>query len=120
MRRGSRNLKFIQNYIDGQFVRGKRDFPDVNPADGSVIAQVTEADQSQVDDAVGAARKSLCADWGRFGIRERAALLHKVADAIEARFDQFVAAEVADTGKPVSSRLPTRYSARGGEFPRLR
>lgn len=107
MRRGSPKLKFIENYIDGQFVRGKRDFPDVNPADGSVIAQVTEADQSQVDDAVRAARKALGAEWGRFGVRERAALLHKVADAIEARFDQFVAAEVADTGKPVclASRL---------------
>ena len=107
MRRGSRKLKLIQNYIDGQFVRGKRDFPDVNPADGSAVAQVTEADQSQVDDAVRAARKALCAEWGRFGVRERAALLHKVADAIESRFDQFVAAEVADTGKPVAlaSRL---------------
>ena len=69
--------------------------------------QVTEADQSQVDDAVRAARNALRAEWGRFGVRERAALLHKVADAIEARFDQFVAAEVADTGKPVTlaSRL---------------
>ena len=107
MRRGSSKLKLIQNFIDGQFVRGKRDFPDVNPADGSAVAQVTEADQSQVDDAVRAARKALCAEWGRFGVRERAALLHKVADAIESRFDQFVAAEVADTGKPVAlaSRL---------------
>ena len=41
-------------------------------------------------------------EWGRFGVRERAARLHKVADAIEARFDCFVAAEVADTGKPVA------------------
>ena len=45
MRRGSSPLKSILNYIDGQFVRGKREFADVNPADGSVIAQVTEADQ---------------------------------------------------------------------------
>ena len=35
-------------------------------------------------------------------VRERAARLHKVADAIEKRFDCFVQAEVADTGKPVS------------------
>ena len=40
MRRGSRQLKSILNYIDGQFLSGKRDFPDVNPADGTVIAQV--------------------------------------------------------------------------------
>jgi aminomuconate-semialdehyde/2-hydroxymuconate-6-semialdehyde dehydrogenase len=102
MRRGSRQLKSILNYIDGQFVRGKREFADVNPADGSVIAQVTEADHELVDDAVRAAHKASRGEWGRSRIRERATLLHQVADAIEARFDCFVAAEVADTGKPVA------------------
>ena len=113
MRRGSRQLKSILNYIDGQFLRGKRDFPDVNPADGTVIAQVAEADQGMVDHAVGAARKALRGEWGRMGIRERAARLHKVADAIEARFDNFVAAEVADTGKPIAlaSRLDVPRAA---------
>jgi aminomuconate-semialdehyde/2-hydroxymuconate-6-semialdehyde dehydrogenase len=113
MRRGSRQLKSILNYIDGQFVRGKREFADLNPADGSVIAQVTEADESLVDDAVGAARKALRGEWGRLGIRERAARLNRVADAIEARFDTFVAAEVADTGKPVAlaSRLDVPRAA---------
>jgi len=95
-------VKSILNYIDGQFVGGKRQFPDVNPADGSVIAQVAEADQAHVDNAVQAARRALRGDWGRFSVRERAALLYKIADAIEARFDCFVSAEVADTGKPVS------------------
>jgi aminomuconate-semialdehyde/2-hydroxymuconate-6-semialdehyde dehydrogenase len=74
----------------------------VNPADGTVIAQVTEADEAQVDEAVHAARRALRGEWGRLGVRERAARLHRVADAIEKRFDCFVQAEVADTGKPVS------------------
>jgi aminomuconate-semialdehyde/2-hydroxymuconate-6-semialdehyde dehydrogenase len=95
-------VKLVQNYINGQFVRGPREFADVNPADGSTIAEVTEADQGLVDDAVHAARKALGEEWGRFGVRERAARLHKVADAIEARFDCFLKAEVADTGKPVA------------------
>jgi aminomuconate-semialdehyde/2-hydroxymuconate-6-semialdehyde dehydrogenase len=107
MRRGSPQLKSILNYIDGKFVRGQREFADVNPADGSVIAQVSEADEGLVDYAVRAARKALRGEWGRLGIRERAVRLQKVAEAIEARFDCFVAAEVADTGKPVAlaSRL---------------
>jgi aminomuconate-semialdehyde/2-hydroxymuconate-6-semialdehyde dehydrogenase len=95
-------VKSILNYIDGQFVRGKQEFADVNPADGSLIAQVTEADRGLVDDAVQAARKALRGGWGRLAIRDRAACLYKVANAIEARFDCFVAAEVADTGKPVA------------------
>ena len=113
MRRGPRHLKSILNYIDGQFVRGKREFADVNPADGSVIAQVAEADQGLVNGAVQAARKAGRGEWGRFSVRERAARLHKVADAIEARFDCFVAAEVADTGKPIAlaSRLDVPRAA---------
>ena len=95
-------MKSIHNYIDGQFVRGKREFADVNPADGSVIAQVSEADEEVVDRAVRAARKSLRGEWGRMSVRDRAARLHKIADAIEARFDSFVTAEVADTGKPIT------------------
>ena len=100
--RGSRRVKVIQNYIDGKFVAGGREFADVNPADGSIIAQVTEADASLVDAAVQAAHKALRGEWGRIGVRERAARLYKIAEAIEARFDSFVAAEVADTGKPIS------------------
>jgi len=113
MRRGLRQVKLIQNYIDGKFVPGKRQFADVNPADGSVIAQVTEADRDMVDAAVQAARKAYRGEWGRWGIRERAAWLYKIADAIEARFDCFVAAEVADTGKPVAlaSRLDVPRAA---------
>jgi aminomuconate-semialdehyde/2-hydroxymuconate-6-semialdehyde dehydrogenase len=95
-------VKIIQNYIDGRFVSGKREFADVNPADGSVIAQVTEADTAQVDEAVLAARRAVGGEWGRIAVRERAARLHRVADAIEKRFECFVQAEVADTGKPVS------------------
>ena len=100
-------MKLIQNYIDGKFVGGKSRFADVNPATGVVIAEVAEADQGQVDQAVQSARCALRGQWGRSSVRERAAQLHRVADAIEKRFDCFVAAEVADTGKPIAlaSRL---------------
>lgn len=106
-------MKPILNYVDGQFVRGNREFPDINPADGSVIAQVSEADQTIVDAAVGAARKALRGEWSRVGTRERAAALCRIADLIEARFDCFVAGEVADTGKPVglASRLDVPRAA---------
>jgi aminomuconate-semialdehyde/2-hydroxymuconate-6-semialdehyde dehydrogenase len=95
-------VKLIENYIDGRFVPGEHQFDDVNPADGTVIAQVMEASQAQVDEAVHAARRALRGEWEGIGILERAARLHKVADVIEQRFDCFVQAEVADTGKPVA------------------
>ena len=109
----SLQVKSFLNYIDGQFVPGKQEFVDVNPADGSVIAQVAEADQALVDAAVQSARVALCRGWSGLGTTGRAVLLHKIADEIERRFDCFVAAEVADTGKPISlaSRLDVPRAA---------
>jgi aminomuconate-semialdehyde/2-hydroxymuconate-6-semialdehyde dehydrogenase len=94
--------KLFQNYVNGEFVRGPREFTDINPADGAAIAQVSEADESQVNQAVESARRALSGNWGKLAVPARAALLHKIADGIEARFSDFVQAEVADTGKPVS------------------
>jgi aminomuconate-semialdehyde/2-hydroxymuconate-6-semialdehyde dehydrogenase len=106
-------VKFLHSYVDGEFVTGKREFDDVNPADGSVIAKVTEADRDLVDRAVIAARTASLGEWSKFGIKERAATLYKVADAIDSRFDCFVKAEVEDTGKPVAlaSRLDVPRAA---------
>ena len=95
-------MKIFQNYINGRFVRGPREFPDVNPADGSVIAQISEADRGLVNQAVGAAHAALRGEWRKVSVPKRAELLQKIAAGIEARFNDFVAAEVADTGKPVS------------------
>jgi aminomuconate-semialdehyde/2-hydroxymuconate-6-semialdehyde dehydrogenase len=106
-------MKLFHSYIDGRFVPGKREFPDINPADGSLIGNTTEADSSMVDAAASAARHALRGEWGRLGVRQRAAMLYKIAEAIESRFDCFVQAEVADTGKPISlaSRLDVPRAA---------
>jgi len=92
----------IKNYVAGQFVTSNKQFDDINPVDGSLVGKVHEADKATVDDAVAAAREALQGPWGMLTVADRAALLEKVADGIDARFDDFVAAEIADTGKPLS------------------
>ena len=91
-----------KNYIDGRFVGSARQFTKTNPVDGTIVATVHEADRSMVDEAVRAARAALKGPWGRMPLQERVDLLRKIAAGIERRFDDFLAAEVADTGKPVS------------------
>lgn len=90
------------NYVGGQFVDSGHYFEKASPVNGAVVARVAQADEPLVARAVRAARDALTSDWGRMPVSERSALLHRVADGIERRFDDFVAAEVADTGKPVS------------------
>jgi aminomuconate-semialdehyde/2-hydroxymuconate-6-semialdehyde dehydrogenase len=101
----------LRNYVGGEFAESGRTFPNIAPLDGSVINQVSEADSALVDQAVSAARTALEGAWGRMPQNERSALLHKVADGIEARFDEFVAAEMADTGKSL-------WQARNIDIPR--
>ncbi|MGB3124346.1 MAG: 2-hydroxymuconic semialdehyde dehydrogenase [Pseudomonas sp.] len=90
----------FHNFIDNQWVEGVRTFDNRNPADNRVIGHIHEAGREQVDAAVKAARAALKGPWGTMTIAQRTALLHKVADGIEQRAEEFVAAEIADTGKP--------------------
>ncbi|WP_328991688.1 2-hydroxymuconic semialdehyde dehydrogenase [Kribbella sp. NBC_01245] len=91
----------LQNYVGGSFVGGKT-FPKLSPVTGETIAEVAEADEATVDAAVSAARQALNGPWGRMSEQERAVVLRRVADELERRFDDLVAAEVGDTGKSVS------------------
>ncbi|MEE4597171.1 2-hydroxymuconic semialdehyde dehydrogenase [Streptomyces sp. DSM 41524] len=77
-------------------------FDAVDPATGKVFAQVHEADDVLVGRAVNAARRALDRGWADTPVQERVALLRRAADGIERRFEDFVAAEVRDTGKPVT------------------
>ncbi|MBV7672910.1 2-hydroxymuconic semialdehyde dehydrogenase [Streptomyces halstedii] len=96
--------RWIRNFVDGRFVDPdeRSSFTKVDPATGAVHARVHEADEPLVDRAVAAARRALDDGWARTPVRERAALLRRAADRIEERFEEFVAAEIADTGKPVT------------------
>ena len=94
--------KIYKNYIAGEFISSERLFDNINPVDGSLIAKVAEADSAMVNRAVMAANAALKGDWRDMPLAERCNMLRKVADGIEARFDEFVAAEIADTGKPQS------------------
>lgn len=92
----------LSHFIDGRFVTPPRAaFENRYPATGELVNLVPEADAATVDDAVKAARKALKGPWGRMSEQERAAILRKVADGIMRRFDDFLKAEVLDTGKPV-------------------
>ncbi len=95
-------MKTYRLFIDGAFVDGSRRFEDINPATGKVVAEVVEAGKDDVDLAVAAAKRALKGPWGTMSIDARCSLLSRVADRIMERFDEFLAAEIEDTGKPKS------------------
>ena len=92
--------RHYRNYVDGHWVESGRRFQDLNPVDGSLVADVHEADAALVDAAVQAGRAAVHGAWGSTTTAERAAVLHLIADEIDRRRADFLAAEMADTGKP--------------------
>jgi phenylacetaldehyde dehydrogenase len=75
----------------------------VNPADESVIATVPAGTGDDVDLAVRAARKAFEeGPWTRMPPGERAKLLWRIADLLEARKEEFAQLETLDNGKPVT------------------
>lgn len=92
------------HFINGEYTEGTsgRSFDNISPVTGAKIGIVHEGLKPEVDAAVAAARAALTGPWGRLQQAERSALLHGVADEINRRFDDFLEAEILDTGKPKS------------------
>lgn len=90
------------NFINGEYIVAKsgKTFENRSPADGRLVSMVSEAGVGEVDAAVRAARAALTGPWGKMELAERTELLYAVANEINRRFDEFLDAEVADTGKP--------------------
>ena len=91
--------------IDGSLVAGEGPIERVlNPATGNCIAEVPEASRSQVDAAVAAA-EAAGAGWAQTVPKDRAALLLRLADRIEAGGAAFAQLESDNAGKPLAAAL---------------
>lgn len=95
----SNTKKILPLYINGEFVDTGNYFDNINPVNGEPNNQVVLAGEPEIDSAVRAARQALAGEWGKLSVNQRAALLHRVADGIVEREEEFIAAEIADTGK---------------------
>lgn len=98
-------VRRTQLLIDGKWcdsVSGKT-FETINPATEEVIANIAEGDAADVDLAVIAARKAFeTGPWRTMDARDRGTLMLKLADLIEANFDELAALETLDNGKPIN------------------
>ncbi|MDQ1459308.1 MAG: aldehyde dehydrogenase [Actinomycetota bacterium] len=91
-----------QIYLDGQFRDGRGDATKtINPADEQPLAEVSEAGEADVTDAVAAARRALDGPWGRMPGAERGKYLFRIARAIQERSRELAVLESLDNGKPI-------------------
>jgi phenylacetaldehyde dehydrogenase len=90
--------------IDGDWVGAAsgKTFAVYNPATGSVMTEVAEAEREDVDRAVAAARRAFDqGPWPKMTGSERGRLLWKLADLIERHLEEFAELESIDNGKPL-------------------
>ena len=90
------------NFIGGKWVApvNGRYFENITPVTGQPFCEVARSDKEDIElalDAAHAAKKA----WGRAAPAERANILNKIADRMEANLDLLAHAETWDNGKPL-------------------
>lgn len=88
------------HFIDGEFTAPTDDFTSNNPANGEVLANLSQATQSDVDSAVAAARKAQ-GKWAKLGGAGRARYLYAIARLVQKHSRLFAVLETLDNGKPI-------------------
>jgi acyl-CoA reductase-like NAD-dependent aldehyde dehydrogenase len=86
--------------INGKLVEGAGALDVINPATGRTLTAAPRADRAQLDQAVAAAKNAF-PTWSAQPLRQRAALLLKLAEALEAEQDDFARLLTQEQGKPL-------------------
>ncbi|SEI20677.1 aldehyde dehydrogenase (NAD+) [Rhizobium tibeticum] len=93
-------MRRFQHYIDGEFSDGEACYPSIDPASGTVWAEMPEAREGDVDRAVNAADRALYQGaWPKLTATQRGKLLYKLADLVAANAQVLAELETRDTGK---------------------
>ncbi len=90
-------------FIDGEFRPSKSGnrFASVNPATEETIAEVTEADQADVNVAIKAARKAHDNVWSKMPGAERGKYIYRIARLMQEQARELAVIESMDGGKPI-------------------
>ena len=97
------SLFHVHSYIDGEWVDAdsKKTFVVDNPADASMVAEVSDCGATETKRAIDAANAALPA-WRALTPKARAAILRKWYDLIVANVDDLAQILVAENGKPLA------------------
>ncbi|MES1212857.1 MAG: aldehyde dehydrogenase family protein, partial [Leifsonia sp.] len=98
----------IQHYIDGGFVNsiGGETFDVLDPVTNENYATAAAGQRADIDATVAAATRAFTTGpWPRMKPRERARVLNRIADAVEAQDARLAEWETFDTGLPITQAL---------------
>lgn len=92
-----------RHLIDGKWVESTETFERVSPSHGTVVSVSAKGNAAVTEQAIMAARRAFDAGgWSRISGKERATVLLRVADLIEANVERIAVQETLESGKPIS------------------
>ena len=100
----SSHIKLDKKYdlfIGGKNVKTKKYFKTVNPANEKVLAEVSYADEKDVNKAVSSARTAYNKYWKNLPAKERAKYIFRIARIMQEKAREFSIIESMDGGKPI-------------------
>src|SRR5471030_1599133 len=94
------------NFIGGQWVKpvGGEYFDNISPITGEAFTSIPRSREADIELALDAAHKAKTA-WGKTSPAERANILNKIADRMEANLVRIAVAETIDNGKPLRETM---------------
>ena len=108
---GSPDAKFsykprYEHWIGGEWVKPVKGqyFEDISPVNGKPFCEIARGTAEDIDAALDAAHRAAPA-WGKTSATERAAVLNKIADVIDANTELLALAETWDNGKAIRETL---------------
>jgi acyl-CoA reductase-like NAD-dependent aldehyde dehydrogenase len=97
--------------IGGRLVDGDASMDVINPASEEVLASCPRGSERQMNEAVAAAKEAF-KSWRKMPMAERRAMVMKLADAVEARVEEFGRLLTQEQGKPLAeSTAEIAYTA---------
>jgi len=91
----------FQNYINGKWIEGRSKFQTINPANEELLAEIAQAERSDVDSAVVAATEAF-KSWRLVPAPLRGELLFKIGDILKQKKEQLARLLTQDMGKVIS------------------
>jgi acyl-CoA reductase-like NAD-dependent aldehyde dehydrogenase len=105
-------LQERRSYVAGRWVEGEETFAVENPADESTVTEIAATPLDQVQLAVAEARRSFDeGTWANLPASERARIVGRLVDHLEAIHDPLVASMVAEAGQPVLFAEMAQFAA---------
>ncbi len=99
------SVDLMRNFVNGEFVDEGRKVTITSPVDGKPVSEVILADKKSTMEAIDSAYEAYYRSWAETTVRERQALLSKLARLVQEKSNEYAFMESINTGKTLRQSM---------------